>query len=327
MSEFALIDEIRKRCAVARAETVVGNGDDAATLLVPAGYELVVCTDTLVAGRHFPLNTRPQDIGWKALAVNLSDLAAMGAEPAFSLLALTLPEQDLPWLQSFIDGFSELSRQHHVALLGGDMTRGPLSVTVTALGFVPAGHARCRRGAKPGDVIAVCGNLGCAAAALNYLQDHPDCGRSESLDLNLEAHRWVQQLDRPNPQVAQGQVLRDAVSSMIDISDGLAADLGHILAASAVGAEVELAQIPGWVTLSAASDRAMATEQVLHGGDDYVLLVTLSPERFDALRTAVAQSGAQLSKLGRITEGSSITLIDPDGKRESLPTRGWDHFA
>lgn len=327
MSEFALIDEIRKRCAVARAETVVGNGDDAATLMVPPGCELVVCTDTLVAGRHFPLNTRPQDIGWKALAVNLSDLAAMGAEPAFALMALTLPEHDLPWLQNFIDGFSELAREHRVALIGGDMTRGPLSVTVTALGFVPAGQARCRRGAQVGDVIAVCGDLGSAAAALHYLKDHPDCGRGESLELNIEAHRWVQQLDRPHPQVAQGQVLRDAVSSMIDISDGLAADLGHILSASAVAAEIELGQIPGWAALSEATNIAMATDQVLHGGDDYVLLVTVRPERFDALVVAVAQSGARLSKIGCITAGSGITLIDPDGKRGSLPTRGWDHFA
>jgi len=232
MTEFTLIERIRARAAT-RPDVLLGIGDDAALLAVPAGQALVVTTDTLIAGVHFPAETAPADIGWKALAVNLSDLAAMAATPAWCTLALTLPDADGDWVDAFLDGFLELAEQHGVALVGGDTTGGPLSITVTAQGFVPSDVALRRDGAQAGDDIWVTGTLGDAAGGLAQWQ------RQGLMSAKLR-HR----LDRPTPRVAAGLGLRGLAHAAIDVSDGLAADLGHVLAASRLGAEVELGRLP-----------------------------------------------------------------------------------
>lgn len=327
MNEFALIDLIRSECALQRDDVLLGIGDDAATVKVPAGHELVVCTDTLIAGRHFPLNTRPEHIGWKALAVNLSDLAAMGAEPAFALLALSLPAADTAWMTAFARGFSELATQHRVALIGGDTTRGALSITVTALGFVPPGRALRRTGAQSGDTIAVCGDIGTAAAGLHYLKGHPDCGRAYRLDPHRLGHQWVSRLDRPDPQLRAGLILRAYASAAIDISDGLVADLGHVLRQSGVGAAIELATIPGWAVLREELGDEVATRLVLAGGDDFVLLTTIAPDRFDAAQSALRDAGTLLSAIGHVRAESGLRIQDALGNALDFSATGWDHFA
>ena len=214
LDEFGIIRRHFYRNAPVRDDVVAGIGDDAAVLRVPTGQELVVCTDTLVAGRHFPGTTTPGAIGHKVLAVNLSDLAAMGAEPAWVTLALTLPDYDEAWMDAFMQGFFELADRCHVALVGGDTTRGPLSVTVQATGFVPAGQALMRHGAQPGDHIYVTGTLGDAGLAL--LQGEQAAG-----DLR-------QRLDYPEPRLQAGLALRGLATSVIDVSDGLLLSLIHI---------------------------------------------------------------------------------------------------
>ena len=225
--EFDLIELIRTRCSVARADVRLGIGDDAALLLPPAGHELAVSTDTLVAGVHFPLGTSARDLGWKALAVNLSDLAAMGATPAWALLSLTLPESAREFVDGFAQGFAELAAQHGVALVGGDTTRGPLAVGVTVHGFVPPGRALRRDGARAGDLVFVTGTLGDAAAGLRCL-DRADERAAALFNAPSDTREaLVGRLNRPTPRIAAGAALRELASACIDVSDGLLADLGH----------------------------------------------------------------------------------------------------
>ncbi|HET7675523.1 MAG TPA: thiamine-phosphate kinase, partial [Gammaproteobacteria bacterium] len=226
MDEFALIRRFFRR-DVTRSDVVLGVGDDAALLQTPAGTELAISTDTMVEGVHFPAGAPAHAIGWRALATNLSDLAAMGATPAWATLALTLPQADEAWLQEFARGFFELADQFGVALVGGDVTQGALTVTVTIHGHVPAGAALRRSGAKPGDRVFVTGKLGGAAAGLAA---YPNDGRGRYL--------------YPQPRVAEGVALRGFASAAIDISDGLVADLGHIAEASGVGAQMALEKVP-----------------------------------------------------------------------------------
>lgn len=327
MNEFALIDLIQSTCALHRPDVRIGIGDDAAAIDVPEGHELLICTDTLVAGRHFPINSRAEDIGWKSLAVNLSDLAAMGGTPAFALLALCLPDPDEAWVRAFARGFSELASRHNVALIGGDTTRGPLTITVTALGFAPRGMALRRGGAKVGDVIVVTGALGAAAAGLHYLGLRPECGRAYRLDPNRFDHQCVSALDRPVPQIAQGIALRDYASSAIDISDGLAADLGHVLRLSDTGADIELGLLPGWQALCEVLAVEQATRLVLSGGDDYVLLATVPPNRLQAAELAVKSTGAVLCAIGHVSAEPGLRIRDLQGNLIHIEKAGWDHFA
>lgn len=314
--EFDLIEVIRARVDVARGDVALGIGDDAALLNVPAGQQLVACTDTLVAGVHFPVGTAPEDIGWKALAVNLSDLAAMSAQPVWALLALTLPDADAAFVECFAEGFAELARAHGVALAGGDTTQGPLAVTVTALGFVPHGLALTRGGARVGDALFVTGTLGDAAGALRVLRESGENG------VELRAR-----LDRPEPRIAAGLALRGIASACIDVSDGLLADLGHVCTASGAGAELDVDALPLSSALTTAFDAATCRELALAGGDDYELCFTVAGAREAEMQAALARKGCEATRIGRIVAGSGVRVLDAHGNEVATPRAGWEHFS
>ncbi|RLA12387.1 MAG: thiamine-phosphate kinase [Gammaproteobacteria bacterium] len=326
MSEFRLIDRYFTAATTPRADVVVGIGDDAAILQPPAGQQMVVATDTLVAGVHFPLDTTAEAIGYKALAVNLSDLAAMGATPAWALLALTLPEQAPQWLTGFMAGFSSLAEQFNVALVGGDTTRGPLTITVQIIGHVPAGAALTRGGARSGDRIFVTGKLGDAALALHALSDG-GCGQE---DLKAD---FRERLDFPTPRIAAGTLLRSKASSAIDVSDGLIADLGHILTASGVGARVVRDRIPRserfLACLSAGGVDAQTGWQIaLAGGDDYELCFTIPEKDGDEMLGRDWSVCNGITEIGVITAEKGLQLVDLAGQPVPfVNTGGYDHFS
>jgi thiamine-monophosphate kinase len=315
-SEFDLIDRWFKPSA-RRADVELGIGDDAALLRVPDGQRLVVTVDTLVAGVHFPLETDAFSVGHKALAVNLSDLAAMGADPAWVTLALTLPQADEDWLGGFARGFLELAESNGVSLVGGDTTRGPLSVTVQAMGFVPAGFALRRDGAKPGDAICVTGTLGDAGLGLAWVQGRRTL--DEGIGWELAAR-----LDRPTPRVGAGLALRGIAAAAIDVSDGLAADLGHVLQASGVGASIDVDSLPLSEALRAQPD---ARELALSSGDDYELLFTAAPEHEQEALARVQAQGLRCTVIGRVEAEAGLRLVDAEGHPYAPPaSSGYDHF-
>lgn len=316
MSEFALIDAIRARVDVARDDVALGIGDDAALLAVRPGMQLVACTDTMVAGVHFLPDTAPADLGWKSLAVNLSDLAAMGAEPAWALLALTLPEGDARFVDAFADGFAALAQRHAVALVGGDTTQGPLAMTVTALGWAPEGRALTRAGARAGDAIFVTGALGAGLGALRLLRAHA------SVPATL-----LERLRRPQPRCAQGLALRGAASACIDLSDGLAADLGHICSESGVGAELDADALPVAPALAGAFDVAQRRELALTGGDDYELCFTVPVACMAQVAGIAARTHCAMTRIGRIVAGAGVHVRDANGAPVTVAHAGWEHFA
>ncbi len=325
--EFRLIDRIRERTAQGRDDVHLGIGDDAALLAVPEGQELAVAIDTMVEGVHFLRDTAPADLGWKSLAVNLSDLAAMGATPAWALLALTLPRDASPeargrFVDDFADGFAQLAQPHRLALVGGDTTSGPLVISVAVHGFVPPGKALHRSGAKAGDLVMVTGALGDAAAGLYVLQhgsqDHRDSAHAAAL---------VERLHRPVPRIAAGLALRDRASACLDVSDGLLADLGHICAASGVGAEIESALLPRSPALLALFDETSARDFALSGGDDYELCFTVPASRAAEVQADLARLGCGATRIGRIVEGAGVRVRGTDGGWLELERQGWDHFA
>ena len=314
MGEFDLIARIRARAST-RGDVILGIGDDAALLQPPAGLQLVVAMDTLNSGVHFPPDTAPADIGWKSLAVNLSDLAAMGAAPAWCTLSLSLPDANASFVDGFLDGFIALAQQHDVALVGGDTTRGPLSVCVTVHGFIEPGTALRRDGAKPGDEVWVSGTLGDAAAALAQWKSGGE------IDAALCAR-----LDRPTPRVALGRALRDIASACIDVSDGLLADLGHVCVASGVGAQVDVDALPASNAMRAAFDGDARRTLQAAGGDDYELCFTAPMEAHEAILQAAGSIDVSVSRIGRVVEGSGVAAHASDGAAWSAPL-GWQHFA
>jgi len=320
-AEFDLIAILRDRCAITRADVHLGIGDDAAILAPPAGHELIVATDTLVAGVHFPQSTRPEDIGWKALAVNLSDLAAMGATPAWALLALTLPTADRAFVERFAEGFAELAAQHHLALIGGDTTRGALTISVTVLGFAPPAQALRRDGAHAGDLVFVTGTLGDAAAGLRCL-DRNAAGAARG-----GCETLITRLDRPTPRIAAGVVLRGVASACIDVSDGLLADLGHVAARSGVGIEITAATLPASSALLQSVEEPMRLALQATGGDDYELAFTLAPEHAAAVTRDLARIGCGATRIGRVVDGGGVRLLDDAGGEIVLAQQGWEHFA
>ena len=320
MAEFALIETIRQRCVRGRGDVVLGIGDDAAVVAVPPDCELVVCTDTLVAGVHFTHDTAAADIGWKSLAVNLSDLAAMGATPAWALLALTLPTADTGFVEGFADGFAALAAEHGVSLTGGDTTSGPLTITVTVHGFVPKGRALRRDRARVGDTVWVSGTLGDAAAALRE--------RDSNGDISAESHASLRaRLDRPQPRVDLGILLREFASSCIDISDGLLADLGHVATASGVGIEIDVLRLPASPALLDRVPMEQRHALQLAGGDDYELAFTVAPERIPLLQQAIARNAIPITLVGRVVANSGVRALDAEGRALELPRAGWEHFS
>lgn len=318
--EFDLIARIAARSR-SRPDVLLGIGDDAALLASPPlGEALCVCVDTLNAGVHFPLETAPFDIGWKALAVNLSDLAAMGARPRWATLALSLPDSDPAFVDALIEGLLSLAAQHEVALVGGDTTRGPLSLSVQAIGSVAPARALRRDGARAGDALYVSGTLGDAAAGLALVQGRlavADPGSAASLRARL---------DRPTPRVALGLELAGVARAGIDVSDGLLADLGHVLEASGVGAVIDLDALPASLELRALLPRAEQRWPLqLAGGDDYELVVSGDAERIEALPAFVR---GELTRIGRITVQPGIAFVRAGESCDyAPPTRGYQHFA
>ncbi len=319
LGEFELIKRFFADAGPRCEDVSLGIGDDAALVRVPDGTELVVTVDTIVAGVHFPPGTSAEDIGYRALAVNLSDIAAMGAMPAWATLALTLPAADERWLEGFCAGFFSLARTHDVTLIGGDTTAGPLTITVQIMGHVPSGRALRRSGAQPGELIFVSGNLGDAAAGLALIEKRADTSNAAHRDYLIE--RFL----RPVPRIGLGKALRGLASAAIDISDGLAADLGHILEASRVGARIDPDQLPMSGALRATFESKQALELALGGGDDYELCFTLPPGHEHLMRGIEVAAGCALSRIGVIEAQPGLVLAG--GAPVSRTARGFDHFS
>lgn len=308
--EFEIIREYFSR-KTASADLVAGIGDDGAVLRPRENCDQVVVTDTLVEGRHFPVDFDAADIGWRAMAVNLSDIAAMGAEPRFAFLNLTVANADAQWLNGFASGLFALAEPAGVILAGGDTTQGPLSVTVTVLGEVPRDGAVLRSGARVGDLIAVSGSLGDAAAGLELLQQGGE--RDHALALRFR---------RPEPRIALGRNLTGIATAAIDVSDGLLADLGHILQASSVGAHIELARLP--ISNALTETGGEVHDHALAGGDDYELCFCVPPERLHELQAM--QNDCDITVIGEITAGNELVVIGIDGARCQPARHGWQHF-
>jgi thiamine-monophosphate kinase len=320
--EFALIARHFSRPA-RDPDVRVGVGDDAAVLAPAPGHELVLAVDMMVEGRHFVAGTDPEALGHKILAVNLSDLAAMGARPRWALLAGALPDEDERWLAPFARGLFALADAHDVALVGGDTTRGPRTLSLTIAGEVPAGAAILRRGARPGDDLWVSGTLGDAMLGLAALE-----GRTQ---LEAAARKaCVARLERPSPRVALGIALRGVARAMIDVSDGMTGDLHHILQSSHAGADIELASIPRSEALDrklAGDERELALSCLLAGGDDYELLFAAPSTRRDGVEAAGAAGAVAVTRIGRITGDAGLVVRDENGRPLASLPRAFDHFT
>jgi thiamine-monophosphate kinase len=313
-------DLIAKHFTRATPGAVLGVGDDCALLAPTPGMQLAVSSDMLLEGRHFSPQDSPAGLGHKSLAVNLSDLAAMGATPRWATLAIALPEEDDAWLTAFARGFFRMADQHGIELVGGDTTRGTLTLSITVIGEVPPGQALRRDGAQAGDDVWVSGTIGSAALALAYRQ-----GRlfMEQVD----AARVLPALYLPTPRVELGIALRGIATSAIDISDGLLGDLGHILERSRMGATLEFAALPTLPVAQAYLHEAVARDCVLAGGDDYELCFTAPADRRDAVAAAAHAAGVAVTRIGRITAEAGLTVIGTDGQPLPFDHTGYDHFA
>lgn len=315
-SEFAIIEQYFSDVGKAAENTLLGVGDDAAVVDLPAGQQLVVAMDTLIEGTHFPQNTSPADIAYKSLAVNLSDLAAMGAKPAWFLMSLTLDNDDAQWLSRFAEGLKEASNEYGLQLIGGDTCRGKLAISIQIAGHLPNDQFVTRQGANPGDIILVSGELGNAALGLAQQQ-----GKLE-LTPALRSH-CVLALNRPRPRLELGPFLRQFASSAIDISDGLVGDLKHILKASACGARISLEALPvnQWI------EQHGAWEYALGAGDDYEICCTLPAELCGEVDNwNNASPDCRLTPIGEITE-SGYYLQDGDDMINLDQRQGYRHFA
>ena len=319
MGEFELIDRFFKR-PVQRSP--LGIGDDCALLAPAAGMQLAVSSDMLVEGRHFLSTVDPFRLGHKALAVNLSDLAACGARPLAFTLALSMPQADEAWLEPFSRGLLALADEHACELVGGDTTRGPLNICITVFGEVPQGQALLRSGARDGDDIYASGTLGEARLALEAFRG--------SLSLPADAFELARaRMEQPTPRVALGQALRGIATAAVDVSDGLLGDLGHILRRSGVGARIDTTAAGRLMleSCAAAVDADLALEYALAGGDDYELVFTAPAASRDAVEAAAQRTGTRVTRIGGIEAGAGLRLVD--GRGEPLQRRfgSFDHFA
>jgi len=319
MKEFELIRHYFTEQVVKRKDVHLGIGDDCALVTPPERQHIAVTTDTLVAGVHFPLNTSARAIGHKSIAVNLSDLAAMGAEPSWISLALTLPEIDESWIDEFCVGVFELCEFYNVQLIGGDTTQGPLSISVTAQGFVPFDKHISRSGAKTGDWLYVTGEIGGAALALQHIQGKVKLAPKYQDEI-------IKRLDFPKPRVLAGQALREYATSAIDLSDGLVADLEHICKASGVGANIVLDDLPIPVALPETIGLEKAYDMALKGGDDYELLFSVAEDNRVGMETVLANSGNKFTCIGQLNGSDKITTT-LNSKPVTLNVKGFQHFA
>jgi thiamine-monophosphate kinase len=321
ISEFNLIQRYFKDISPNRADVLVGIGDDAAVISVPQGFELAMTVDTLVSGVHFFENVPPADLAHKALAVNLSDLAAMGGSCSWLTLALTLPNINEIWLQAFSDQFKYDLNRYNIALIGGDTTRGPLGITIQAMGLLPQGQRLARSGAKPGDLIYVTGTLGDAALAYQRLQQS-DYELVEERDWTYLKSR----LERPTARVEWGTALLNIASSCIDISDGLCADLGHILDQSQVGAIIEAEKIPYASAYLRHIDPEEKLAKALTFGDDYELCFTVNPKYQNRLHQLKALQPISITCIGEIRAEIGLKIINQDAQEIHFHSTGYQHF-
>jgi thiamine-monophosphate kinase len=322
LGEFELIRRffVRADSAARDPNVLLGIGDDAALLNLPQGADLVVAVDTIVAGQHFPDGTDARSIGHRALAVNLSDMAAMGAMPAWATLALTMPSADSDWLEKFAAGLLDLADAHSVALVGGDTTRGPLTVSVQILGSVPHGRALRRGGGAAGDILAVSGTLGDAAAGLAFRRASRAAPRSP------EAEILIQRFDYPTPRVALGLAARGIASAAMDLSDGLIGDLPKLADACGLAAHVCIEALPLSGALRKSVSLGQARDWALAGGDDYELLLAVPANRFTELRDAANQLNLTLTPIGELHAGAGVTW-SLNGEDFAPLVSGYDHFA
>jgi thiamine-monophosphate kinase len=317
MGEFDLIERFFTRPAV---RSPLGSGDDCALLAPRAGMQLAVSTDMLVEGRHFLSTVDPRRLGHKALAVNLSDLAACGAQPLAFTLSLAMPQVDEAWLAEFARGLFALADAHQCELVGGDTTRGPLNICIAVFGEVPQGRALLRSGARPGDDLYVSGTLGDARVALEVFRG--------TLALPSEAFEAARaRMEEPTPRIALGQALRGIASAAIDISDGLAGDLRHILRYSGVGTTLEAEAAASLLACREHVPEAQQLEFVISGGDDYELLFTAPPANRDAVQRAARESGTRVTRIGRIDAERGLRVLDANGQPVEGAFTSFDHFA
>ena len=310
LGEFGVIQRFFKQSVRNFPYINLGIDDDAALIEIPDAHELVVSIDTLVEGVHFPTATSPYDIGYKSLAVSLSDMAAMGATPIACLLSLTLPRVNEGWLSEFSRGFFDLAQKFLVPLIGGDTTQGPLTISTVVHGLVPKGQAILRSGAKVGDLIYVSGTLGDAGLALEIKSDD-----------NLS-----QRLNRPHPRVIEGLALREIINSAIDISDGLVADLKKILAASNVGAKINVDKLPLSSFLLKYCEKEKAHQLALSSGDDYELCFTVSKEKQNQFEKKIANLDCDFTCIGEVFQMNDLNILDSENRPFHLKKEGYEHF-
>lgn len=319
MGEFELISRFFANCGAKRSDAALGVGDDGAVLQVRDGYDLVVTTDTMVVGTHFFPDDNPRALGHKLVAVNVSDLAAMGAEPAWLSLALTLPAVDEAWLSAFAAGLSETADYYQCQLVGGDTTRGPMSLTMIAKGTVPRGKALTRSGAKVGDYIYVTGTLGDAALGLKLCQGLHEVSKKHQSHI-------LQRFHYPSARVALGQALRNLASSAMDLSDGLYSDIQHILKRSNVGASIDVSRLPLSQALKDSCDTSTALQLALSGGEDYELLFTVPEARRGSLEVLLSPYGIPVTCIGRVTGLAGKLELKQGDQAFDYQHQGFVHF-
>ncbi len=318
LTESDIIDRFFSAGGPKRADVLLGIGDDAAILGMPRDHDLVTSVDMLIQGRHFPEDMTAVDIGYRAMAVNLSDMAAMGAEPAWATLALSVPEASESWLSGFSTGLLGLAGLHGVALVGGDTVKGPLAMSVQIMGFVPCGSALRRDGARPGDGVYVTGGPGEAAAGLAIW-------RRGLQEPQGPAAGLLRRFTRPEPRLAEGRDLRGIASACIDVSDGLATDLGRLARASGAGAIIDLDALPMSDALSAFADPIEARSYVLGGGDDYELCFTVPQWALSDFERCASRWGCPVTAIGEICEQQGL-YARVSNEIEALEEGGFDHF-
>jgi len=329
VAEFDLINQYFKPPCSARNDVLLGIGDDCALLSVPPDKALAVSTDTLISGVHFPHGTMPEDIGYKALAVNLSDLAAMGAEPAWASLAISLPTADKRWVEQFMQGFNPLAAQYNLVLVGGDTTQGVLSITVNIYGFVNEKKALKRSNASAGDLIFITGTLGDAGAGLDAVLN----AERYNIPVDDTLRHCINRLNRPEPRIRAGLLLTQLSQiAAIDISDGLLVDLKHICEASQTGAIIHLDKIPLSDTLAGHYQKRPGGQQpdwqaITCAGDDYELCFSCPEYQVDEMNKVFEAQDISLTQIGKMTSSNKIECFDKAGIRQNLPLTGYTHFT